>query len=134
MNRFCGKTNQLFYFRASESLSPINVPIPTPASDFCIRFLTDLAIAVARLTSAVTRASQCPFSLNLQLSFSTSQMPNVVPGCLRTPLDCLGAYYLQKGPIQVKIETKSQRCFVVMVIVLAGVICMIIVCGSGLLL
>ena len=37
MNRFCAKTNQFQYFRASESLSPTNVPIPTPASDFCTR-------------------------------------------------------------------------------------------------
>ena len=36
MKRIYGKSNQLFYFQVRESLSPINIPIPTPAS--CRRF------------------------------------------------------------------------------------------------
>ena len=32
MKRLCAKTNQLFYFQIRESLSPINIPSPTPAS------------------------------------------------------------------------------------------------------
>ena len=34
MKRKCGKSNQFIYFRAMCSLSPINIPIPTPASDW----------------------------------------------------------------------------------------------------
>ena len=34
MKRKCGKSNQFIYFRAMYSLSPINIPIPTPASDW----------------------------------------------------------------------------------------------------
>ena len=33
MKRICGKSNQFLYFQARESLSPINIPIPIPASN-----------------------------------------------------------------------------------------------------
>ena len=33
MKRKCGKSSQLSYVQVGEYLSPINIPIPTPASD-----------------------------------------------------------------------------------------------------